>query len=56
MADHGRHLFDAEKGYYVTQLNDNEFVIDQDGEVVAHLNAEEFEQFRTEGPNPRSLQ
>jgi len=48
------HRFDVERGYDVRPTEDGYEVRDESGKVTA-LTAEEFEQLRAEGENPKDL-
>jgi len=54
--DHDWHLFDVERGYEVRRVGDTYEVRDVDNpDAVTPLTADEFEQLRSEGDNPKGL-
>lgn len=56
MDDHDWHLFDAEQGYEVATEGDRHLIRRVgSATTLRSLTAEEFEQLRAEGPNPKGL-
>jgi len=54
--DHDWHLFDVERGYEVRRVGDTYEVRQVDApDAVTPLTADEFEQLRSEGDNPKGL-
>lgn len=54
MASHDWHPCDVERGYEVRGRDDMYQIRDRDANVV-DLTADEFDQWRSEGPNPKGL-
>jgi hypothetical protein len=53
---HDWHLFDVERGYDAKPDGSGRWLLrDRDGSVT-ELTAEEFEQSRVQGPNPKGLE